>query len=85
MSPPHLEHFRASISQTFLSRTAHCCLLRLEYEERSFMKTDELLRMQAATFYYLCCLCYTLEHSWNGQRSLNDYRVYLLLVFHRCL
>jgi len=30
--PPHLGHFRASTSQTFLRSTAHCCLLRLEGE-----------------------------------------------------
>ena len=35
--PPHFGHFSASTSQTFFRRVAHICLLRLEYEERSFM------------------------------------------------
>ena len=32
--PPHFGHLRASISQTFLRRAAHICLL--EHEGRSF-------------------------------------------------
>jgi hypothetical protein len=37
MCPPHFGHFKASMFQAFLRSTAHICLLRLEYEERSFM------------------------------------------------
>ena len=37
--PPHFGHLRASISQTFFRSSAYCCLLRLEYAERSFIET----------------------------------------------
>jgi len=45
--PPHMGHFRASMSQTFFRRTAHCCLLHLEYEERL---CDEVESSTAAAF-----------------------------------
>jgi len=32
--PPLFGHFKASTFQTFFRSTVHCCLLRLEYEER---------------------------------------------------